>query len=162
GIAILVRNGMVRPIWMIGVSPALFVFVTLVINVIRFSHGNIRLLDDSYMYDTENGKRGGICNCVRKNRIFVAYSFVLFLSVLFSVSAFYLLSPSDFAVIFLGVLGVDVVWAAFSYSENAPKNHRAVQRGWFINNIVCGVGLFGAVLTGALSRPYCPDCSQRC
>ncbi len=158
-IAGLVNYANVSPVAKAFTSPEFIIFATLLINVVRFSHGNVRLLDDSYLYDTEYGKEGGIVNFERRNTIYLDFAFVLLLSILFSFSAFYLHQPKDFALLFLFVLGVDVVWAILSLHIGAPKERLSTQMHWLWNNIACGIGILVLVIVDKMSAPApCPAC----
>jgi uncharacterized membrane protein len=140
-----------KPLEDVIFSLKFILFITLVATLIRFAHGNVRLLDDSYLYDTENSLAGGFESKDRHNKIHWDFLFVLLITLSFSLMSFYLNQIQYFVWIFIIVLFFDVVWYLVTQKMDAPENVRRIQAIWFRNNVIflILISLFlAAILSG--------------
>ncbi len=110
-------------------------FFLILANVIRFYHGNMRLLDEVYKP-----------NMLTKQRNLGADFFVIFgQSILYAAMSFYINKEVEFFGIFTILLFSDVVWFVFTVVDSLGRFDEAGiirQRNWAINNITFCVLLF--------------------
>ncbi|MBZ0139952.1 MAG: nucleoside 2-deoxyribosyltransferase [Pseudorhodoplanes sp.] len=124
-----------------------FCFVFLIVGVVRFYHGNWRLLDDSY---TNSGYEHGVEEGNRKNIIWLDFVCVLSVSLGFAALSFYINYFSAFVVVYAGIIVIDIIWLHLTRPRSTLPSYGmwSVSQGsiqiriqgttWFWNN----VGLF--------------------
>ena len=96
-------------------------FLLIVVNVVRFYHGNIRLLDDTYMYDTDAGRRGGCSARDRHTWIGLDFTAVFSMSLAFALQGFLYNFFRHIYVNILSCLLIDIVWHFASFAVGASK-----------------------------------------
>ena len=127
-----------RSITTIGVSEWIC-FAILVFGVVRFYHGNFRLLDENYNI---GANRGGLASAYRRNIIGFDFLCVLLVALVFALLSFYVRDFSHFICLYVAIVLVDVVWL---YVTNVERIIRwstsgfSIQTsglGWFYNNVL--------------------------
>lgn len=114
----------------------LCLFLILLINIIRFYHGNVRLLDDSYLIkektylDTGNETKDD-----RLNYIHWDFIVILITGILFAFMSFYLHKYADFFSIFTFILIFDVAWYFFTNKDTRDPRIQKQRKYWAFNNI---------------------------
>lgn len=78
-------------------------FALLILNLIRFHHGNIQLLDRRY-------SKGRVRFSAEGHNLALDFMVCFLLTVLLALMSFRLSDPHDFATLFVILLGVDVAW----------------------------------------------------
>lgn len=132
----------------IGVT-AVLLFILVILNIIRFHHGNIRHLDSTYTRERGRVPVGDLKNQARRNTaidFFVIFSQALSLVVL----SFLLHDASLFFYVFAGLIAIDIFWYLGVYnlaSDEATFRH---QKRWTLNNVTTLVGLL--ILFATASR----------
>lgn len=128
-------------------NQAVLCLLLLVLSVVRFYHGNIRLLDDTYGFESEGGQRGGINVTNRNASIALDFLFMFTIALLFALSSFFIRQSTIFVCILLFIVFVDVMWHLTTMVNTADtKSFKATKR-WFINN-------FLHLLLGILATVY--------
>lgn len=123
-------------------SPWMFaLFTVLILNVVRFYHGNMRLLDDSYL-DADR--------VVRRN-IVVDFVVIFTTSVLFAAMGAFLNRADLFYTCFLSILVIDIIWALLALASN-NQDELQIQQRWLLNNLVFTVFVVLATL-GSFQYP---------
>lgn len=118
-------------------------FVLLIVNIVRFYHGNIRLLDDAYLIDEKHFIDTGRSNAVtRRNLLPLDFFFVFVIAFLFAILSFFTAFPQVFIAVFSIILVVDVIWFITSWSK--PHDDKTVdqQKKWMLNNLILLIALF--------------------
>ena len=115
----------------ISILTCLFV----VINVIRFFHGNIKHINEEYVYDFQQYR----AKATSVGGRFIADFIVIFTqSIIFSIMSFYINHYSNFIIAVLVLLLVDIMWVISKFKfENAKEILR--YKVWLINNLSIGV-----------------------
>jgi hypothetical protein len=136
--------------------------IVLMVNILRFYHGNVRVLDSTY-----GGRHGGD-QPHRRGGLGVDFCVVFTQSILFSIASFYVTTPDEYILLFIILLGFDAIWgvpeffsrakrrwprgrsviknlvAAVTAIRHAPAyltrtRHGSPQGGWFVNNLVATI-----------------------
>lgn len=124
-------------------------FCIVVFNVARFYHGNLRLLDDSYIIEPREsfaiGKKAGEN---RANILFLDFAVIFLTSVLFAFMTFYIATRHylDFFVIFFLILTIDILWYVLTSKDTRDVEAQKQRKKWFLNNVT-HVGLMMPLLT---------------
>jgi hypothetical protein len=129
GIIVLLTAGQYTAIRSLSNVPrdSMFLFLILITNIIRFYHGNIRLLDDFYGSDT---------NLPRDGRNLGVDFFVVFIQcIAFAAMSFYLDHADEFFAIYIGLLVIDIIWFTLSRSRAEDNAEFKRQRNWTLNNV---------------------------
>jgi hypothetical protein len=129
------RYSRVMPLNRLGAENIAFA-VVLMVNIVRFYHGNVRHLDAAYGSEsvglTASGRqaepRGG----------FGLDYFVIFgQSLLFSIASFYVISHSEYISLFIALLAFDVIWTVYAErTSDDGGDAPSPQRNWLLNNLV--------------------------
>jgi nucleoside 2-deoxyribosyltransferase len=85
----------------------LFCFLFLIFGVIRFYHGNWRLLDDNYKIGSN---RGGLRQSERKNLIWFDFICVLAVALAFALLSFFINDFSRFVIVYAVIVIIDILW----------------------------------------------------
>lgn len=107
--------------------------LVLMVNIVRFYHGNVRHLDAAY--GTEGVALAASGRHVEPRGGLGLDFFVVFAqSLLFSITSFYVNSPSAYVMLFIVLLTFDIIWTVYSQQgEREPA--ASPQRMWLLNNI---------------------------
>ena len=130
----------------------LLLFILLVMNVIRFYHGNMRHLDTTYTAEWGKGSSGDLkLSGGRKTAIdfFVIFS----QSLVFAFISFLLRVPLDFFALFVALLVADVVWFLGVYQFTSDRKAFDHQKQWTLNNTISVFALLIAISSGAVLDP---------
>ncbi len=117
----------------------------LIVNIVRFYHGNVRHLDAVYG-DARRGLRWGDAEEFRGGLgldFFVIFS----QSLIFAVTSFYVTAHlhSTYLSLFMLLLGFDIIWTVYSRRGEAHAE-ASPQRVWLLNNLVAIAALLGFYL----------------
>jgi len=136
-------------------------FIFLIFGLIRFYHGNSRLLDENYKIGIH---RGGTVHASRKNIIWFDFISVLIVALVFSLLSFFVRDFSRFVSIYAAIIIVDIVWLYFTNKDVIFKwstRGLTLQTGglsWFYNNILFFLLLVVLVLGGyVVTAAVAPD-----
>lgn len=119
--------------------------VVLIVNIVRFYHGNVRHLDAVYgaahrklLWSDSAESRGGL-----GLDFFVIFS----QSLIFAVASFYVTAHlhSTYLSLFMLLLGFDIIWTVYSQRGEAHAQ-ASPQRAWLLNNLVAIGALIGFYL----------------
>ena len=105
----------------------------LILNLVRFYHGNIRLLDDTY-------DPPGAASPKRKQTFALDFAVIFLTAVIFCVTGFYIYQIEHYFALFVFLLVVDVVWL-FATRVLGTQRDEKIFFWWMINNFVCGLGM---------------------
>jgi nucleoside 2-deoxyribosyltransferase len=138
---VLITGGHYSEVIPLGQLPpeSVILAVVLMINVVRFYHGNVRHLDAAY--GSESIARAASGRHVEPRGGLGLDFFIIFAqSLLFSLASFYINFPSTYISLFIVLLAFDVIWTV--YSQRADGDLAASpQRSWLLNNLFAGVTL---------------------
>jgi nucleoside 2-deoxyribosyltransferase len=139
-------------------------FIFLTFGLIRFYHGNFRLLDESYKIGIH---RGGTIHASRKNVIWFDFISVLMVALIFSLLSFFVRDFSRFVSIYAAIIIVDIVWLYFTNKDVIVRwstRGLTLQTGglsWFYNNsLFFGLLLFLVLFGYAATAFIAPDSLQ--
>lgn len=118
-------------------------FLILVLSIIRFYHGNMRLLDDSYLDHLEGGST--------ERNIILDFSVILVTSIAFAAMGAFIDQPVFFFSCFAMILIMDGLWGVLCISAN-NIDAIPIQRHWMGNNFVCGSTIL-IIFNVSLSHP---------
>jgi hypothetical protein len=104
-------------------------FIVLITNIIRFNHGNIRLLDDYYIIQNEDNK-------TRLNILPFDFFAIFTTCLLFAFISFYINSYLSFFSLFLIIFIIDILWYLITSKECTNLNIQKQRRVWFLNNFI--------------------------
>jgi nucleoside 2-deoxyribosyltransferase len=113
-------------------------FIFLIFGLIRFYHGNFRLLDDSYKIGIQ---KGGIVHASRQNVIWFDFISVLAVALVFCLLSFFIREFSYFVCIYIAIIMIDIVWLYFTNKDviirRSPRGFTLQTGGfsWFYNNV---------------------------
>jgi nucleoside 2-deoxyribosyltransferase len=116
-----------------------FCFLVLIFGVVRFYHGNVRLLDDNYKSGVH---RGGILRSTRRNIIWLDFIAVLLIALIFSVLRFFIRDFSYFVCTYTVIIVLDIIWLYFTSLEVFARwssrgiSFKTAGLGWFYNNLL--------------------------
>jgi hypothetical protein len=127
-ITIVVKD-MTNPVGVFDKTIHASLFVFLVLNIVRFYHGNMRLLDDEYIASKPQGSPR-----VTRN-LALDFFTVMLTSISFAVMGTFVSDPWRFFNALLFILVIDVFWALV-YIVTPNLEHLKIQRRWLINNIL--------------------------
>jgi hypothetical protein len=105
----------------------------LIITIVRFHHGNIRLLDKTYLLGEEEEVRS--TSIPRKRQLLFDFVVIFLTSVLLAFMSFFI--GPDFFPLFAILLFVDLVWFLVTNRWSGDS----VQQKWAINNLMFGLGI---------------------
>jgi len=91
-----------------------FLFLGSLVFVIRFYHGNIRLLHESY-------ERSGISNPAVRSSQFIDWLVVLIQTIIFSFLGLIITSQVNFQFLIIVILGIDTIWLFYSDLSHSAK-----------------------------------------
>jgi hypothetical protein len=114
---------------------ALLLFIILIINVIRFYHGNIRHLDSAYTLELGKGSSGDLNHSGGKN-IGIDFLIIFVQSLIFAILSFIIKNSTEFFFIFTILLTIDIIWFVGIYQLTTEKDAFSHQKKWTINNLV--------------------------
>lgn len=102
-----------------------FIFLLIMINIVRFCYGNLRHLDESFLIKEEKIKG-------------IDYIFPLIECLIFCILSLYQSIPAYFFGLFTALLLVDCFWIFKNWAWERLSSEREFkhQRNWFINNII--------------------------
>jgi hypothetical protein len=107
--------------------------IVLIVNIVRFYHGNIRHMDALYGQPARHVARSTHASLGNLGLDFI----VVFLeSILFAVISFYASHKSDFVLLFLILLSTDFVWNMVTIQEKSADRDVSHPRGWMMNNFM--------------------------
>jgi len=133
-------------------TQTLLLFLLLVLNIIRFYHGNMRHLDTTYTAELGKGSSGDL-RLSGRNRLAVDF-FVIFLqSLIFATLSFLFRTPTEFFFLFAMLLVVDVVWFLSAYQLTTDRKAFEHQRRWTLNNTVAVIALLVFIGIGTNFTP---------
>jgi hypothetical protein len=118
--------------------------VVLIVNIVRFYHGNMRHMDSLYGQPARRAARSTHGSLGNLGLDFIV---VFFESILFAVISFYASHKSDFVLLFLILLGTDLFWNVITLQEGNDVRDISHQRGWMVNNVLAVVLLLVLYLT---------------
>jgi hypothetical protein len=126
---------------------AMTLFVLLTLSIVRFYHGNMRLLDDSY-FAAEGEVVAAEGKVKARRNIVVDFGVILVTSVVFAAMGAFI---QDYEFFFGGltiILVMDTIWGVMAISAN---NIEAldIQKRWVINNAVCAFALLVIYIANA-------------
>lgn len=105
-----------------------FAFV-LFVNIIRFYHGNIRVLKQFDGGGQSQSPKPGLAG---------DFAVIFLQTVIFSVTSFYIYSHADFVALFIALLGVDSVWLYWIRRTEGTDQALGV---WAANNLLAIVAM---------------------
>jgi len=114
--------------------------VVIVINIVRFYHGNMRHMESLYGAPARNAAlstHGSLGN------LGLDFSVVFLESIVFAVISFYSGHRGDFVLLFLILLAVDLMWNIVTMQEGSDERDVSHQRRWMMNNVLAVLALFG-------------------
>jgi hypothetical protein len=127
------RYSQVMPLGELGAVNVIFA-VVLMVNIVRFYHGNVRHLDAAY--GSESVARAASGRHVEPRGGLGLDFFIIFTqSLLFSITSFYINVPSIYVSLFIVLLGFDVIWTVYSQQTEGDLA-ASPQRTWLLNNLV--------------------------
>jgi hypothetical protein len=106
----------------------LLLSLVLIVTIIRFHHGNVRLLDQSYLLD-EGAKE--------RRQLLPDFAVIFAMSVLLALMSFLI---HDFFALFVVLLFIDIIWFVIYLSDDTERT--GLQRKWLLNNIIVAVTIF--------------------
>jgi len=116
------------------------IFALLLINMVRFYHGNFRHLDVTYCCGSvEDSESGSIKQHPRGEKVPIDFFFILTESLMLSGISFYQGKLTYFFYGFVALLAVDVTWFGLTFLAGrfVPSKEVLVhQRNWAINNTI--------------------------
>lgn len=107
--------------------------IVLIVNIVRFYHGNMRHMDALYGQPARRAARsthGSLGN------LGLDFSVVFLESILFAVISFYASHKSDYVLLFLVLLGADLLWNLVTLQEGSDDRDVSHTRGWMVNNFL--------------------------
>ena len=110
---------------------AVTLFVLLTLSIVRFYHGNMRLLDDSY--DAENQTKAG-------RNIVVDFAVILFTSLVFAAMGAFIQDYMFFFASFTAILALDAIWGLYAMGAHNIEA-LPIQKHWVGNNAICTFAL---------------------
>src|SRR5207302_735466 len=121
-------------------------YFLLIANIVRFYHGNIRLLDDNYgSTASDNGRRRSLG---------IDFFVIFFQSIMFSMMSFYIGKDFEFFALFTALLLLDVVWYLLTLGFAGDLREFKRQRNWTVNNVLAVIALFAITnLSAQLGQP---------
>lgn len=125
--------------------PSIIFFVLMISNLLRFYHGNMRLLDEYYSSgDNHRPPR----------RLDVDFFVIFGQSVLLAAMSFYVGKTREFFTLYTALLIVDVIWffITLGFAETWLEFRR--QRNWAINNVITVIAL---ILVYANRASFSPE-----
>ena len=111
----------------------------LVVNLIRFYHGNMRHLDVVYLAHPESDAPPDVKP--QRGNLGLDFFVIFGQSVLFAVTSFYASGRQEFILLFIILLFVDIVWIVSAQQQAADERAFTHQRRWMLNNLCALVGL---------------------
>jgi len=125
----------IKPIYQLNIQE-IIIFILLILNIVRFYHGNMRLLDDSYLLKESTYLKTGECELDdRVNYIFWDYFVILLTGIMFAFMSFFLSSYLDFFLIFITILIIDVAWYFFTNKDTLDSKIKTQRKFWTLNNV---------------------------
>lgn len=115
-------------------------FIILLFNIIRFYHGNMRHLDDTYLLGP-TGELPKDFKQVKHSYMGVDFFVILLQSIIFTVLSFLLEKPLQFSIIFAVLLSIDALWYFVVHQQAPDSSVFAHQKKWALNNIGALMGL---------------------
>jgi len=112
---------------------SILLYFVIIINIVRFYHGNTKHIDIEIVSEQETRKIGGI-------KLAADFFSILLQSIIFSIMSFYLNNNETFVAIFTVLLGIDIFWY-ITTNNFADKKHYDHQKRWTINNLIAFVVL---------------------
>lgn len=107
--------------------------IVLIVNIVRFYHGNMRHMDALYGQPARRVARSTHASLGNLGLDFI----VVFLeSILFAVISFYASHKSDFVLLFLILLSIDFMWNLVTIQEKSADRDVSHLRGWMMNNFM--------------------------
>lgn len=135
----LVEGTAVREITEISLESAV-IFVLLIVNMIRFYHGNFRHLDVTYSTTNfQSSISGSIKQHPKGEKVTIDFFFILVESLMLCAMSFYQARPLYYFYSFIALLTVDVFWFFATYHLVPDKETFRHQKIWSMNN-------FGAII----------------
>lgn len=123
-------------------------FLLLVSLIIRFYHGNFRLIDDVYTISDKTGR----VSTWRRDSIARDFLAVFLTSLLFAAMSFYLAKPMAFSLIFFAIVFFDIIWLCSTIKRKDIRDlfQDGIGSGpyyvkWLVNNIVFVIAFLIAV-----------------
>jgi hypothetical protein len=110
---------------------SVLLYFLIIINIVRFYHGNSKHIDIEVVSKHEVRKIGGL-------KLAADFFSILLQSVIFSIMSFYLNNPGTFFIIFTVLLWVDILWY-ITTNNFADKTQYDHQKKWTINNLVVAI-----------------------
>jgi hypothetical protein len=131
----LVVGGTLREVTEISFE-SILIFVLLIVNMIRFYHGNFRHLDVTYSLN-EYGKslHGSVKQHPIKEKVVTDFFFILLESLILCVISFYQGRAIYFFDCFISLLIVDVIWFFSTYHFTSSREQFEHQKKWTANNV---------------------------
>ena len=114
---------------------AIICFILLIANIIRFYHGNIRHLDDTYAPMVRSNASKDV-KLIHPRFIGLDFFVIFAQSVLFAAMSFYINKATEYFCCFLVLLIVDVVWFLYLYRYTPNRQVFDHQKKWSTNNIL--------------------------
>jgi hypothetical protein len=131
-----------NPIDLVSSAETATLFLLFVLSVIRFYHGNMRLLDDLYITPAN-------ANPPNRN-LALDFSAVLGVSTIFGAMGDFIGNCRMYFLCFLSILTIDILWAVICLQVDDIDTLKQ-QKAWTINNIVF---VFIIILLIAVPHPY--------
>ncbi len=126
---------------------ASLLFGLLLLNIIRFHHGNIRHLDTTYT--SEPGKVGVTHKPTGSAAKTPLDFFVIFFQALiFALLSFLLRKPGEFVALFTALIAIDVLWYLGVHGMVVDPSSFQHQKKWTMNNVVTLVALLIVIAVG--------------
>lgn len=122
-----------------------YLYIVLLLSVIRFYLGNTRLLDECYML---GGIQDRPMELSRHNVLAADYFAIAFTGIMFAVLSFYVRQPVEFCALFSVILVLDIVWSTLTDKDTADAAVRRARKWWWRNNIAHVVPLIWLLSSG--------------
>lgn len=113
--------------------------IVLMVNIVRFYHGNMRHLDAAYGSESLTPARSGR-HAEPRGGLGLDFFVVFTQSVIFAVTSFYVSAHSDYMSLIIVLLLFDVLWVIYSALGTDAATGDA-QRVWLLTNLVAVIVL---------------------
>lgn len=111
---------------------AAVLFIALLLNLVRFYLGNVRLLDDCYLSPFGRLSSQGT---ERRQSLPFDYFVILVTGVLLALLSFYLRDTRSFFILFAVILLLDIIWYVITWKDSRDVKIRTQRRWWTVNNV---------------------------
>jgi len=112
------------------------IFVLLIVNMIRFYHGNFRHLDVTYSPSSlTNSVSGSIKQHPKGEKVTIDFFCILLESLILCAMSFYQTKPLYFFSIFVALMVVDIFWFFVTFHFVPNKELFEHQKAWAMNNL---------------------------